>query len=143
MRNAKAVTQGVNANASTSSAPSKDKCEDMSIPLATASTAPVPKISTGMHSGSTSSDTSTPPPRKPNVSAAPTAPIILSIGVPSSRLTTSTHSAYAGISNCKPSTGAISISGRPDSIQCASILPSTNTDRDCGASSICSSVPSR
>jgi hypothetical protein len=40
-----------------------------------ASTAPAPKISTGMYSGSTSSDSSTPPPRTPSVSAAPMAPM--------------------------------------------------------------------
>ena len=102
----------------------------------------VPKINTGMHKGNTNNETSTPPPRKPSVRAAPIAPIMLNTGVPSNNANTSVHNAGTDMSNCKPSTGAINARGRPDNIQCATILPNTSTDSDCGAIIICSSVPS-
>ena len=51
------------------------------MPIRLASTAAVPKISTGTHKGRTSSGIKTAAPRTPTVSAAPTAPIRLSKGV--------------------------------------------------------------
>ena len=82
MRSAAAVVQGANISASTSIAPSKDRWPSALVPVMLASTAPAPKIKTGIQSGKTSKDTSTPPPRKPSVKAAPTAPIKLKTGVP-------------------------------------------------------------
>ena len=96
-------------------------------PSTAAVTLLAPKMSTGVYNGSTSNETSTPPPRKPSVSAAPTLPNRLSTGVPSSSDTTSVPMASAGNCNCNASSGDNSTSGSPVSTQWAAVLASTNT----------------
>src|SRR6185503_18701123 len=81
---AAAVAQGANATATISMAPRISSCPWPPRPAEAISTAPAPITSTGTYSGSTSSASSTPPPRTPRVSAAPMPPIKLSTGVPSS-----------------------------------------------------------
>ena len=121
-----AVAHGANTNATSSSAPKNDKCAAAPSPAAVASTAPAPNISTGTYSGSTSSDSSAPPPRTPSVSAAPTAPIRLNVGVPSSSDASRTSCASALKSNCNPSSGAMTTSGSPVASQCAATFASTS-----------------
>ena len=56
-------------------------------------------MSAGIYNGKTKIEIKTPPPRKPNVSAAPTDPIKLNTGVPINKLTTRIKSVSPGISN--------------------------------------------
>src|SRR6266403_5708249 len=74
-RSAAPIAQGARAAAASDSPPSSIRCAPGETPPADASTAPAPKMRTGTYSGRTSSVTSTPAPRRPKVSAAPTAPI--------------------------------------------------------------------
>ena len=82
MRSAAAAAHGANTSDANRNAPSNDRCALAPKPAELASTAPAPKISTGMYKGRTSSDTNTPPPLSPKVRAAPIAPIRLNTGVP-------------------------------------------------------------
>ena len=93
MRSATAVASGAISAVKISSAPSSEKCPDAEMPLSTAPTAPLPKISAGMVSGRISRISSTPALRRPSVNAAPTPPSRLRIGVPSSSAATSVASA--------------------------------------------------
>ena len=112
------------------------------MPCWLAATAPAPKMSTGIYSGSTNKATSNPLPRTPSVSAAPIAPIRLNAGVPSNKASTKTNNASLGNAYCKPMIGASNTTGKPQTIQCAKILAKTNNANGCGASSICSRLPS-
>lgn len=143
MRSAAAVAHGANTSDNNRKAPSNDKCALAPRPAETASTAPAPKISTGIYKGRTSRDTSTPPPLSPKVSAAPIAPIRLNTGVPNNNDRASTSNASVCRSNWNPSIGDIRTSGTPVTIQCASALPSTSSINGWGESIICSNVPSR
>src|SRR5438445_520993 len=98
-RSAAPIAQGARAAAPSDSPPSSIRCAPGDTPPADASTAPAPKMRTGTYSGRTSSVTSTPAPRRPKVSAAPTAPIRLRDGVPSSSEATSVALGAAAMSN--------------------------------------------
>src|SRR6266699_2676490 len=87
MRSAAEVAHGAKIRESTVTAPSRERFGWGFRPMMLASTAPAPKINTGIYSGSTSSEIKTPLPRNPTVKAAPIDPIKLSTGVPSNRLT--------------------------------------------------------
>src|SRR5688572_13613457 len=111
MRKAAAVAHGEKTSDTIANAPSRYRCGAGSMPIILASTAPAPKINAGMYSGKTKIEINTPPPRKPNVNAAPTDPIKLKIGVPNNKLITRIQSVSFGISNWSPTSGAINTSG--------------------------------
>lgn len=113
IRSAAAAAHGANTSEANKNAPSNDKWVLAPKPTELASTAPAPKISTGMYNGRTSNDTNTPPPLSPKVRAAPMAPIRLKTGVPSNNDAVNTSKASIGKLNWMPSTGAISTSGTP------------------------------
>src|SRR5258708_6757240 len=142
MRSAAAPAHGAKAPANTSNAPSKRSCGCPPMPAAAASAEPAPIISTGTYKGSTSSESKAPPPRRPNVSAAPIAPIKLRTGVPKAKDSVSTPSNSWGKSNCSAKTGEIRTRGRPETNQWANTLAATVIPRGVAPSSICSSVPS-
>jgi MFS family permease len=73
---------------------------------------------------------------------APMAPSSESSGVPINSVSISTPMASAGKSNCRPITGASRTRGKPQTSQCAVILPATSMLSGSGESTICSSVPS-
>src|SRR5690625_1256224 len=75
MRSDAAIARGARLKANASSAPRIARCASAPSPKIAACTAPAPKINTGIKSGSTSNDSSTPPRDRPTVSAAPIAPI--------------------------------------------------------------------
>ena len=108
----------------------------------TAAAAPAPKISAGMASGSTISTISIPALRSPSVSAAPTPPSRLRIGVPNNRDTNSTGSSSAGRPSSRPSSGAPTTSGAPLIVQWPAALAAATATPAPGASSSCSSEPS-
>src|SRR6185503_8628916 len=107
-RRAAQAAQGPTSEDTARKAPSRDRCAAGLIPVKAAVTAPAPNTSTGTNNGSTSRPRRAPPPRTPRVSAAPAAPSRLSTGVPMSRDASSTQSAFAGRSYCRPTSGAAS-----------------------------------
>jgi len=92
IRNAAAVAQGAKMSAKTVKALNKYRCDTGLKPMMVASTAPAPKISTGIYKGNTSIEIRTLLLRNPNVNAAPTDPIKLSTGVPRINVTINTTS---------------------------------------------------
>src|SRR5207237_8788098 len=124
-RNATAVAHGANASENRKQAPSNDRFASLPIPAKLFVTAPAPKISTGIKSGSTRRATNKPLPRNPRVSAAPMAPIILNVGVPSKSDNVNTHSASPLKPNCKPRSGESRTTGNPESTQREHDLPTT------------------
>ncbi|CSB21332.1 Uncharacterised protein [Vibrio cholerae] len=70
-----------------------------------------------MKSGKTNKLNSTPPFCKPTVSATPIAPIKLSVGVPSNRVSTTASQAELSNESKIASSGLIKISGKPVSSQ--------------------------
>ena len=80
-------------------------------------TALTPKISTGMASGSTSTETRTPPRGSATETAAPTAPMNVIAGVPTSRVAATASMAGPLTFMKRPSTGEAMISGRPAAVQ--------------------------
>src|SRR5512141_2343863 len=129
MRKATAVAHGANASESRKQAPSKDRFASLPIPAKLFVTAPAPKISTGINSGSTRRATSKPLPRNPRVNAAPMAPIILNVGVPSKSDNVNTPNESPLRPNCKPRRGDRRTTGKPEITQCEHTLPTTSTDR--------------
>ncbi len=101
-----------------------------------------PKISAGIASGSTSSDSSMLPRRSPSVSAAPMAPSALSMPVPSASDRTTVPRAAAGTPRLMASKGETSTSGNPQAVQCAAPFASASSASGCPDSSSCSRVPS-
>ena len=129
MRNATAVAHGANANENRKQAPSNDRFASLPIPVKLFVTAPAPKISTGIKSGSTRRATSKPLPRNPRVNAAPMAPIILNVGVPSKSDNVNTPNDSPLSPNCKPRRGESRTTGKPEMTQCENTLPMTKTAR--------------
>lgn len=142
MRNAAAVAQGAKVTEPVNSAPIISICALMSKLTRNDSTAPAPKINTGMYSGKISSDIKTPPPRNPMVRAAPTAPIRLNTGVPINKVSINKPIEAGSMPSCKPNNGDNNTKGMPDNIQCAATLLITNRVSGCGRISICSKQPS-
>ena len=83
-----------------------------------------------------------PPPRAPSARAVHAAPRSESVGVPSASAAASVPSVSSDKPYCRPMKGESIVSGRPDTTQCAAILPLTHPAIGCGASVICSSEPS-
>jgi hypothetical protein len=83
------------------------------MPVSAAATAAAPKMSAGMASGSTIRISSIPPLRSPSVSAAPSPPSRLRMGVPRARLASSMSSTSPGRPNESPTRGEATISGSP------------------------------
>src|SRR5262245_43232643 len=130
IRNATAVAQGAKENDSTKQAPSNDRFASLPIPDMLLVTAPAPNINTGTKRGSTRRATNKPLPRNPSVRAAPIAPIILNVGVPSKSDNVNTPSDSPTRPNCKPNRGESRTTGRPEITQCAKTFPMTRTARD-------------
>ena len=134
--------KGHKTRQASSNPPKRSNCCAAGNPAIDASTAPAPKISTGMTSGNTSKDSKTPLLREPNVRAAPSAPIKLIIAVPRAIATINTPYPSGPRLSMTPISGAATSKGTPVVIQCAAILARAVIHSGWGAITSRSSVPS-
>ncbi len=102
-----------------------------------------PNTSTGIASGSTSSDSSAPPRRTPSVSPAPIAPIRLSDDAAQQQRHADARHRRGGAPRLIAASGPASASGRPVSSQCVAVLASSSAVNDCPDNAILlqSSIP--
>src|SRR5690606_26904662 len=113
------------------------------VPTRALSTAAAAKISKGINSGSNRKLNKAPPRPRLTVSAAPTAVIALSIGVPTSKVSINTPHPAMGNFNNMAHKGAKITSGKPLNNQCTATLPNANNGSGAGLNTNCSSVPSK
>src|ERR1700704_3205856 len=91
-------------------------------PVIAACEAAIPKISTGIDSGNTSTASNSPPRCSVTANAAPIMPVNVSAGVPASSVTATAAVETASRFSSNPKAGVAITSGNPAASQCASAL---------------------
>src|SRR5450631_2281903 len=113
MRSATVAAKGANVQVNTQSAAKKYNAPAGLVPDIARSVAPAPKISSGMASGSTMSESSTLPRFNPTVRPAPMAPNQLNVKVPNARLNIMVENTPAGMPSAVPTSGDTNTSAAP------------------------------
>src|SRR3984957_19117038 len=142
MRNAVVAANGASVQVNTHSAAKKYNAPAELVPDIARSVAPAPKISSGMASGRTMSESSTLPRFHPTVRPAPLAPHQRKDKVPNVKLNIMVKNASVGMPSAVPTTGDTKTSAAPLTNQCAKVFATTITVRSWPQSASCSKVPS-